>query len=82
MKTEEDKIICPDCGEEMSAKENVSFEEITYKVGEKNFESLWKSNKEEFKRMSKKELAETMFKYGIEHVITGMYAITNKKREN
>ncbi len=81
MKKKEDKIICPDCRENMFIKKEVSFEEAAYKVGEKNFEALWKSKKEEFKHMSKKELAETMFKYGIEHVITGMYAITNKKRD-
>ena len=80
MEEKEDKIICPDCGESMSVKKEVSFEEAAYKVGEKNFEALWKSNKKEFKQMSKKELAETMFKYGIEHVITGMYAITNKSK--
>ena len=80
MEKKENKIICPDCGDIMSIKKEVSFEEAAYKVGEENFEALWKSNKKEFKQMNKKELAKIMFKYGIEHVITGIYAITNKNK--
>lgn len=79
MKKKENKITCPDCKKNMILKKEVSFEDAAFKVGEKNFESLWKLNKSEFKQMSRKELAETMFKYGIEHVITGMYAITKKE---
>ena len=52
---------------------------MAYKVGKMNFKSLWEKEKKELKQMSKKDLTEIMFNYGIEHVITGMYAITNNK---
>lgn len=52
---------------------------MAYKVGKMNFKSLWEKEKKELKQMSKKDLTEIMFNYGIEHVITGMYVITNNK---
>ena len=66
-------------GKNENVKENIKFEEMAYKVGKMNFKSLWEKEKKELKQMSKKDLTEIMFNYGIEHVITGMYVITNNK---
>lgn len=67
MKEKLPKINCPDCNEPMEVKKFTSPKEIAEDFGKIVFKELWKLNKDHYRDLNRKELAEEFFKSGIEH---------------
>lgn len=61
------KINCPECNKPMKVKKLNSPKEVAEDFGKVVFKELWKLNKDHYGDLSKEELAEELFKSGIEH---------------
>lgn len=72
MDKEDNKFICPCCGEEGHSEDTMTFREMAFEAGDKAFDNVWKKTKMQNKELSKKELAKEFFDYGIEHMLTGL----------
>ena len=65
MESPEDKMACPHCGQEHGEEVFDTKEELVEHVASKFtthiFQDFWKSRKEDFKNLSKREMAEEVF---------------------